>query len=200
MRKGVRAAEHVQGCLKAKEAGLSCCVYVMPGLGGAPWSREHAIDTAAVLTEIAPDFVRLRSLQVFVNTGLWAAVKKGEFVEATEDQVVEEIRVMVENIRADCEIVSDSAANLLNVSGRLPHDRGKMLEEIDRYLSLSEREKLAFSLESRLRSFIEQYGGLTRDVLAAVAPYLMGSTIDISGRPDHEVMEAIKLIRSKLMP
>ena len=81
MEKGVTATEHVEGCLKTKQAGLSCCVYVMPGLGGAQWSEEHAMDTSQVLTQIAPDYVRLRSLEIFPKTGISAAVQRGDFVE-----------------------------------------------------------------------------------------------------------------------
>lgn len=200
MKKGVTATEHIQGCLKAKEAGLSCCVYVMPGLGGAQWSEEHAIDTAKVLTEITPDYIRLRSLEIFPKTDLSAAVLRGDFIEAPEEQVAKEIRIMVECIEAECEIVSDSASNLLNVNGTLPNGREKLIQVIDHYLSLSPREKLAFSLESRLQSFVGQYGGLTHDVLHAVAPYVTDHGIDISGAADHEIMNIIKLIRSKLMP
>ncbi|MBW1999136.1 MAG: radical SAM protein [Deltaproteobacteria bacterium] len=200
MKKGVTATEHIQGCLKVKEAGLSCCVYVMPGLGGAKWSEEHAIDTAKVLTAIAPDYIRLRSLEIFPKTGLSAAVQRGDFIEAPEEQVIKEIRIIVERIEAECEIVSDSASNLLDVNGTLPLDRRKMLEVIDDYLSLTPKEKLAFSLASRLRSFIGQYGGLTQDILHAVAPYVTGHKVDISGAPNHEVANKIKLIRSKLMP
>jgi len=200
MKKGVTANEHREGCLKAKEAGLSCCVYVMPGLGGAEWSEEHACETARVLTDIAPNYVRLRSLEVFGGTGLSAAVQRGDFCEASEEQVVREIRIMVEGIDAPCEIVSDSAANLLAVNGRLPRDRERMLAVIDEYLALSPRAKLAFSLESRLRSFIGQYGGMTQDVLHAVAPYVTDHGIDIANAPAEEVMNAIRLIRSKLMP
>lgn len=200
MKKGVTAVEHVEGCLKAKEAGLSCCVYIMLGLGGARWSEEHAVETAKVLTEIAPDYVRLRSLEIFSKTGLSAAVQGGDFVEASEEQAAREIRIMLEQIEAPCEIVSDSASNLLAVNGRLPHDRERMLAVVDDYLSLSPREKLAFSLEARLRSFIGQYGGMTNDVLRAVAPYVTDHGTDIAHASDHEVMGAIKLIRSKLMP
>lgn len=200
MQKGVTADEHVEGCLKAKKAGLSCCVYVMPGLGGAEWSEEHACETARVLTDITPDYVRLRSLEVFAKTGLSTAVQRGDFCEASEEQVVREIRIMVERIDAPCEIVSDSASNLLAVNGRLPHDRTRMLAVIDQYLALSPRAKLAFSLESRLRSFIGQYGGMTQDILHAVAPYVKDHGINIADAPDHEVMRATRLIRSKLMP
>ena len=200
MDKGATAAEHIEGCLKTKEARISCCVYVMPGLGGARWSGVHAVETAAVLSRIAPDYVRLRSLEIFPKTGLAEAVERGEFVEASEEQVVREIRVLVEQTESPCEIVSDSASNLLNVSGRLPADRDRMLSVIDEFLDLSPRGKLAFSLESRLRSFCGQYGGLTEDIMNAVAPYVRSGRIDISSGSDEQVTATIRLIRSKLMP
>jgi hypothetical protein len=198
--KGVTAAEQLEGCLKIKDAGISCSVYVMPGLGGRRWSELHAVETALLLSRASPDFVRLRSLEIFPKTGLAAAVERGEFAEATEEQVVREIRVLVEQTEAPCTIVSDSASNLLDVNGRLPEDRDRMLSVIDEFLELSPREKLAFSLESRLRSFYGQYGGLTEDILTAAAPYLTNGRIDISHGSDEQIEATIRLIRSKLMP
>ena len=200
MAKGVTAAEQLDGCLKTKDAGISCSVYVMPGLGGGRWSGLHAVETAELLSRAAPAFVRLRSLEIFPKTGLAAAVERGDFVEATEEQVVREIRILVEQTEAPCRMVSDSASNLLDVNGRLPEDRGRMLSVIDEFLELSPREKLAFSLESRLRSFYGQYGGLTDDIMTAAAPYLTNGHIDISHGSDEQVASTIRLIRSKLMP
>ncbi len=200
MKKGASGAEHVVACQKTREAGISPSVYIMPGLGGAQWSTEHAVDTARVLTEARPDYVRLRSLEIFPGTGLAEAVAKGEFMEASEEQVVREIRILVENIKTDMVIVSDSASNLLDVSGRLPEDRAKMLKVIDEYLVLSPKGKLAFSLSSRLRSFIGQYGGLTQDIMAALQPYIQGDQVNVSGASEEEIGTIIRLIRSKLMP
>ncbi len=53
-----------------------------------------------------------------------------------------------------------------------------MLSVIDGFLDLSPREKLAFSLESMLRSFYRQYEGLTEEIMTAVGPYLTSGRID----------------------
>jgi radical SAM superfamily enzyme YgiQ (UPF0313 family) len=200
VRKGVTQDEHIQGAVKTREAGLSCGVYVMPGLGGTEWSEEHARDTAHVITRITPDYVRLRSLQVFPQTPLDEAIRSGEFREADEEQVVREIRIMVEEINTETEIVSDSASNLLNINGRLPQDRSAMLREIDRFLSLSDSEKLRFSLEARLHSFVGQYGGLSEDIAKALRPYTSNGRLDVSRIGDPEMEDLIRLIRAKLMP
>jgi histone acetyltransferase (RNA polymerase elongator complex component) len=65
MNKGESSAEHVEGCLKIKEAGLSCSVYIMPGRGGTELSEEHATETARVINAAAPDFVRCGPLEIF---------------------------------------------------------------------------------------------------------------------------------------
>jgi len=192
--------EHIEGVNKTREAGLSCGVYVMPGLGGVRWSEEHAHDTADVITRISPDYVRLRSLQVFPQTPLAHAIGRGDFQEAHEEQVVREIRTMVSEINTETEIVSDSASNLLNINGRLPEDRSRMIREIDRFLSLSPLDKLRFSLESRLRSFMGQYGGLSEDISRALKPYVKNERLTMDMIPEAKIESLIRLIRSKLMP
>ncbi|HET6460845.1 MAG TPA: radical SAM protein, partial [Syntrophales bacterium] len=71
VRKGVTAAEHIEGGRNIKEAGISLCEYVMPGLGGDQWSKEHARETARVINEINPDFVRLRTFHAVPGTDLF---------------------------------------------------------------------------------------------------------------------------------
>lgn len=200
MDKGVTSSEHIEGLCKAKEAGLSCSVYVMPGLGGRALSGRHARDTAGVISKASPDFVRLRSLQIFPGTPLEEAALRGEFAEASEEDVVSEIRTLVEEIEAPCTIMSDSASNLLDVGGTLPSDRAAMLEVIDGYLALPARGRLLFSLQARISHFVGQYGGLSSEIYAALAPYLRGNRIDPSDASDDDLRGIIRLVRSRLMP
>lgn len=200
MKKGVTGKEHIEGCRKTKEAGISCSVYIMPGLGGMEWSEEHASETAYVLTESEPDYIRIRTLEIFPKTGLSQARTDGRFTEAAEEQVTREIRILIENIHCNTVIVSDSASNLLNVNGQLPSDRAKMVRVIDDYLALPPREKLIYSFASRFESFMGQYGTISDDIVHAVRPYIYDGTIDISQAPDEDIIQITRLIRSKLMP
>ncbi len=198
--KGLTSSDHVKGCLNAKEAGLSCSVYVMPGLGGKKFSEEHAHETARIINEIGPDFVRLRTLEIFPETPLAAARDAGTFGECDEAQVVRELKVLVEEIEVSTEILSDSASNLLDLYGRLPDDRAMLLEAIDGYLYLPAREKLIFSLNSRLRSFKGQYGRFSEDILAALQPFIRDKRVDVTTASLEDLQRIILLIRSKLMP
>jgi radical SAM superfamily enzyme YgiQ (UPF0313 family) len=200
VQKGETKSDHINGCLKTKEAGLSCSVYVMPGLGGRRFSDLHAHETAEAISSISPDFVRIRSLQIFPQTPLAFARDKGEFIEAPEEDMVREIRTLVSKIETETTIMSDSAANLLNINGQLPRDRSAMLQEIDAYMALSPRQKELFSLESRLAAFRGQYGGFTEDIYNELIPYISGGRLDISAIPEDQTRRLIHMIRAKLMP
>ncbi len=64
VQKGVTAEEHVDAGRKVKASGLSLSEYVILGLWGRALSRGHAIETARVLNQIDPDFIRVRTLKV----------------------------------------------------------------------------------------------------------------------------------------
>lgn len=200
MKKGETAKDHIEGCLKTRETGISPSVYIMPGLGGATLSEEHAYETAKVLSMSKPDYIRIRTLEVFSKTPLMNKIDSGEFIEADEEQIVKEIRIIIENTDTETNIVSDSATNLLDINGRLPEDRKRMLFQIDAYLNLPERAKLEFSVSSRINSFVGQYGGITEDIYRLLIPFLNKDGLDFSKASDKDLKNITKYIRSRLMP
>jgi radical SAM superfamily enzyme YgiQ (UPF0313 family) len=150
MQKGATAEQHIRGGKKVVEAGISLCEYVMPGLGGKKMSHEHAKETARVLNEIDPDYVRLRSLHVHSIIPLWSKIQDGEFELQTEDEVVEEIGTFIENLQVTSQLKSDHILNLLmEVEGKMPEDKQKCLNIINEYLNLPGDEKLNFKFGRR---------------------------------------------------
>ena len=148
MKKGVTAAEHIEGGKNVVASGISLCEYVMPGLGGDRWSREHAVETANVLNQINPDFIRLRSLQVRRGTALFDRMEKGEFQPLGDEAVLMEIRLFIEQLDGiQSKLISDHIRNLLEeVQGKLPEDKDRMLAAIDHYLSLPARDRMIYRL------------------------------------------------------
>ncbi len=150
MEKGCTAKNHIEGGKKVKEAGISLCEYVMPGLGGKKMSQEHARETARVLNEIDPDYIRLRSLHVTPTMPLWTRLQDGDFELQTEDEVAKEIGVFIENLQVTSHLKSDHTLNLLmEVEGKMPEDKEKCLNIINKYLSLSDEERLNFKFGRR---------------------------------------------------
>ena len=127
MKKGVTAAKQVEGGQRIKAAGMELSEYVMPGLGGERWSREHATATARVLNQINPDFIRLRTLRVPERVELHRDMMSGEFKKLGDDQVVAEIRLFIETLDGiQSYVASDHIMNLIEtVEGRLPRGKRK---------------------------------------------------------------------------
>jgi radical SAM superfamily enzyme YgiQ (UPF0313 family)/bacterioferritin-associated ferredoxin len=150
MEKGCTAKDHIEGGRKVKAAGISLCEYVMPGLGGKKMSEEHARQTAKALNEINPDHIRLRSLHVSPAMPLWANLQDGDFELQTEDEVVKEIAMFIEDLQVTSYLKSDHILNLLmEVEGKMPEDKAKCLDIIDKYLSLGDEERLNFKIGRR---------------------------------------------------
>jgi histone acetyltransferase (RNA polymerase elongator complex component) len=151
MKKGVTGAQHVEAGKKVIEAGIELSEYVMPGLGGQGLWKEHAVETARVLNQINPQFIRLRSLRIPDRVPLSEKLKTGEFKMQSDDMLVEEIRLFISSLDGVTSVVtSDHIMNLLEeVNGKLPEDKEKMLDVINRYQELSDSERLIYRLGRR---------------------------------------------------
>lgn len=150
VKKGVTSTQLIEAGRKVKAAGISLCDYIMPGLGGERWSREHALESARVLNAIDPDFIRLRSLSVIPGSPLYEKMRAGDFKPLGEDDMVREIRLFIENLEVNSTLVSDHILNLLEeVEGKLPDAKQDMLSIIDEYLAMPDEMRLNFQLGRR---------------------------------------------------
>jgi len=155
IKKGVTGAQHVEAGRKLVEAGMQVSEYVMPGLGGREMWREHAVETARVLNQIHPHFIRLRSLRIPSRVPLHARLKDGSFHMLTDDELAEEIRVFVEQLDGiTSTVTSDHIMNLLEeVGGKLPEDKPQMLAVIQAYQDLPDEERLIYRIGRRGGAF-----------------------------------------------
>ncbi len=146
MKKGVTASQQVDAGQRIMAAGMELSEYIMPGLGGQEMWHEHAVDTAQVVNQINPHFIRLRSLRVPERIPLYQKLQDGTFTLQTDDMLAEEIRVFVsklDNIQST--VSSDHIMNLLeDVSGKLPDDKDAMLDVIEAYQKLSDQDRLIY--------------------------------------------------------
>jgi radical SAM superfamily enzyme YgiQ (UPF0313 family) len=148
--KGMTAEDHIKGGRNIKEAGIELSEYFMPGLGGRRLSAEHASESARVLNEVDPDFIRLRTLSVMDGMPLWDNVKSGELEVQGEDEAVREIGEFVEKLNFNGVLKSDHILNLLpEIEGKFPEAKQDCLDVINRYLALPLKDRLNFRLGRR---------------------------------------------------
>jgi len=151
MKKGVTGEKHVEAGRKVIDAGIELSEYVMPGLGGQEMWREHAVATAKALNRINPHFIRLRSLRVPSRVPLYEKLQDGTFTPQTDDMIAEEIKLFVETLDGiTSTVTSDHIMNLLEeVSGKMPEDKGRMIQVIEKYQGLSDIDRMVFRIGRR---------------------------------------------------
>jgi biotin synthase-like enzyme len=146
VKKGVTGAQHIEAGKRLLAAGMEVSEYVMPGLGGQEMWRDHAVETAKVLNQINPHFIRLRSLRVPDRVPLHAKLEDGSFSMQTDDMLAEEIGLFIKTLEGiTSTVTSDHIMNLLeDVNGKFPDDKEKMLTAIQSYQDLSETDRLIY--------------------------------------------------------
>lgn len=151
IKKGVTAAGHIRGGQRVVEAGIELSEYIMPGLGGRELSAGHALDSARILNEIRPAFIRLRTICLGPSLPLWQEFSSGKLTLLTDVETVEEIRALIVALDIDgARLASDHILNLLGeLEGRLPAERDKLLGIIDAFLALPQAEQELFQVARR---------------------------------------------------
>jgi radical SAM superfamily enzyme YgiQ (UPF0313 family) len=152
IKKGLTPDEIVQGGRRVVEAGISLSEYIMPGIGGATHSEEHARETARMLNQIKPDFIRVRTFAMHPLSPMVKMVEEGIFIPMNDQEIVAEIRLLVDSLEPMHSYFScnDFSLNLMmQVDGYLDEKKDTMLKELDDFLSLSEMQKKVYVLLQR---------------------------------------------------
>jgi hypothetical protein len=150
MHKGVISDEHISGGQNVRKAGINLAAFIMPGLAGnnKHLAQQHVRETIRILNEITPTEVRIRSLAIIEGSPLFTQWESGAFEPPQEDQMIYEIKLLIEGLRCDCTIESLQMTNVLfNVKGKLFSEREKLLAAIARYeaLPLLDRARFRFN-------------------------------------------------------
>lgn len=109
--KGVTAAEQIEGGRKALDAGFQVSEYWMPDLGGRQRWRQHAQNSARVLSAINPHYIRSRPLVPRRGTPLFEEVEQGRLSLSSPHQRLEELAVMIDGLEVNSKLCFDHAMN-----------------------------------------------------------------------------------------
>ena len=111
IKKGVTGKEHIDGGKKAMAAGFQLSEYWMPGLGGKERWQNHARNTAHVLNEINPHYIRSRPFVPGPGTPIFNEYEKGELTLLTVSEHLEELKLMVQELEVTSKLCFDHAGN-----------------------------------------------------------------------------------------
>ena len=141
--KGESASSTVEALVKARNSGMKLSVMILNGLGGANYSSQHAINSAKVVSDIAPEF--LSTLVLSFPYGIDHFIKKfGDgFVELKTMELISEMGEFIQNLHLDSTVFrSDHASNYLVLKGILNRDKDKLISEIVNVLVTKDQSNL----------------------------------------------------------
>ena len=155
IKKGAGPETMIRGCAKARDAGFEVSLYVLLGIGGESGWQEHAVETAKVLNQINPDFIRVRTLTPQPGTPVFQWWNEGSFEMPSPETILKEQKTLIEGLSVTSEYLSDHVSNYAPINGSLPAEKAEMISMIDKAL-----EKL--SKDSDLRADLENMRYLRR--------------------------------------
>ena len=150
--KGVTQQEEITAGKNVKAGGIELSIYFMPGIGGYELSEDNALGTAHVVNEVDPDFLRIRTAAVKPGTELYDDFMSGSFTLCSDDEKLLELRTVIDKAKGvDTRLVSDHIINLLqDVEGSLKNEKDKMLDIIDQYLAMPDKDRRMYQAARRM--------------------------------------------------
>lgn len=151
IKKGVDAHGHITGGQKAMTAGFQVSEYWMPGLGGKEMSEQHALNTARVLNEINPHYIRSRPFRPIPGTPMDDQLRAGTLTLLTPKEQLLELKLMISALEVTSKVCFDHAGNHWRTPRgdlvftheydgyQFPGDKDKVLQRIDQGLAFGQK-------------------------------------------------------------
>jgi radical SAM superfamily enzyme YgiQ (UPF0313 family) len=130
--KGHTVAEAKHQLDRLNRAGIHHIANLMLGVAGIGNGLENARLTADFLNQTRPSLIWVGTLAIFEGTALHTDMKQGTFIPATELEILEEEKALIDAIELEnVRFYGVHPTNSVRVSGWLPQDKLKMVAAID---------------------------------------------------------------------
>lgn len=117
---------------RLNKANIRHNAILMLGAAGIGKSVESSDDGAALINATKPSVVGVTPLGLFEGSHLAEEAKKGLFVPATERNILEEEKLLIEKITVDnIPFYGDHPLNAARVNGLLPADKEPMIQSLE---------------------------------------------------------------------
>lgn len=135
-RKGCLKDDMIRAGRKLTQASIENDVSMMLGIGGPELSERHAIETADLLNAVNPVCVRVRTYTPTEDTLMGEDYRQGRFILMEPHEILRELRLMVEQIQAPMQLLSEHWTNFIMFDAMLPEGKEDLLACIDKALLL----------------------------------------------------------------
>lgn len=131
IRKGITKQQLIEAGKLLKQAGILNSLTLISGLGGRKFLKEHAVNSAHLISEIKPEYLGFLTLMIEEEAVLYKKIKAGEMELLQPEDVMEEMRLFLEHVDSEGTVFrSNHASNYVMLKGTLNKDRDLMLAQV----------------------------------------------------------------------
>lgn len=145
MNKGYEAKDIITQCQRLDAAGIRYSFFYLTSISGAGRGEIGAKATAEVCNQLHPVEVGANMLTIYPDSELYQEIKKGNWKEESEIEKYKELKTLVENLKISTIFGALGASNAIQIMGRLPEDKEKIINILNRIIDgVSEKELRAY--------------------------------------------------------
>lgn len=133
--KGVNGEQAIEAGRRVTASGMKLSVMVILGIAGTEGSYRHALATAEAINIIKPTHLSALCLMLYRGSELLEQYEEGNFNPLSPAGLMQELKLMIEKISLPqenhCLFRSNHISNYVQLAATLPHDKDRLLEDID---------------------------------------------------------------------
>ena len=107
----------------------------MTSISGKGHGETGAKASAQIFNQLHPFLVGPNMLTIYPESELYQEIRNGNWEEEGELEKYRELRTLVENLNISTYFAAMGASNSFQLRGRLPEDKERLLEMLDRIIS-----------------------------------------------------------------
>jgi radical SAM superfamily enzyme YgiQ (UPF0313 family) len=148
--KGVNKQEIIDSLNKVPK-GMKISATVILGIGGKKYSNKHILDTADIINKTTLNYLSTLQLGLKDDTKDNFYKQFDDFIPLDDYQILDEQKRFLEHLNPSNRVIfrSNHVSNALHLSGTLPKDTKRLIQELDKAIAIG---KSAF-VPNMLRGF-----------------------------------------------
>lgn len=132
VKKNVAVEEMIEAADKLKRCGISLSLTLISGLGGKERLREHALESARLVSNMKPEFLGFLTLMLEEGAPILEEIRAGAMVLLSPDDVMEEMKLFLSHVDSEGTVFrANHASNYLTLKGTLNKDIPAMLARVE---------------------------------------------------------------------
>lgn len=135
MHKGYTSDDILTQCKRLEQASIEYGFFYLTSISGKGHGEAGAKASAQIFNQLHPFLIGPNMLTIYPESELYQEIRNGNWEEEGELEKYRELRTLVENLNISTYFAAMGASNAFQLRGRLPEDKERLLETLDRIIS-----------------------------------------------------------------